>query len=827
MYKPYRLFALPLAFVAAMSLSGCKTDEEKAVEYFQSGQTLLAAGDEDRALVEFRNVFKYDPFHFQARKTYADVLVKRGELPEAYSQYLRLIEQYPDTADVRQILAEMAIQGNSWEEAERHGRAAITLAPSVPGVVAIKLALDYRAAVLDRDQTARARIAAEAGSLLKTLPDSAITRRIVIDQMVAGPDPTLALPVIDDALARDPGSLEYHMMKYLLLAQTDQPAATGAQLKLMFSRFPDNTEVRRSLIGWYMSQKDLAGAEAFLRTLAGDLTGPVSFHLAVVQFVQNTRGADAGRAELAALIAANGDSENGQMYSTLLASMDYDAGQKAQAIAVIQGIVATAKPSGQTRNIKGTLAKMLDSTGNRVGARALVEEILAEQRTNPAALKLRAGWAIAEDRIGPAVLDLNTALEKAPRDPEIFTLLALAQERDGSPERMEELLAKAVETSGAAPVESLRYARFQSTHANARLAESTLTNAWRIAPDNVDILRALADLYLSQGKWAQAQIAVDFLAKLELPPGQQSLAELQSAIFTGQGRTDEALALLQAQIDRGERPQAATMAAVQTHLRAGHPDLARAFLDKQLAKTPQDRDLRLLAAGLDAQNGKLDAAIATYRALIADDPTEEPPVRLVHGVLAASGQPAEASAVLDAGLAAQPATRSLRWLKAGELERDGKIEEAIALYEGLYAEDSSDIVVANNLASLIASFHSDAENLARAEAISRRLRGMDNPAFQDTYGWIAFLNGNLYGAVAHLEPAARGLPDDALTQFHLGMLYDAMGRAPEAIAQFDRVLTLAAASPNLAALPQMKQAASLRATLQAKLDAVAKAATSP
>ena len=819
MSKSRRLVLLPLLLAATLALSACEDDAQKAADYFQSGQALLAAGDEDRALVEFRNVFKYDPFHFEARKTYADILVKRGELPEAYSQYLRLIEQYPDTADVRRILAELAIQNNDWEEAERHGQAAIALSPDLPAVTAIRLALDYRAAVLIKDDTARARIAAGAKSLLVTLPDSDIARRIVIDHLVSGPDAVQALPVIDDALARNPQSLEYHMMKFLLLNQTGQVDPTGAQLKRMFNLFPDNPEVRSSLIAWYMARKDHDGAETFLRTLAGDPTGPVEYHLGLVQFVQSYRGTDAARAELQTLIAANGTGANAQMYLALLAALDFQAGQKDQAVAAIQTIVAAADPSDQTRRIKGMLARMLDETGNRVGARALVEEVLAEDRTNAAALKLRATWSIVDDKTGPAILDLNTALQTTPRDPEIFTLLALAQERDGSPDRMGELLAKAVEASGAAALESLRHARFLSDQGNLRQAEAVLTTAWRVTPGQPDILRFLADLYIAQKEWPQAQNAIDIMTGMDTPAIQQAIPALQAAIFDGQGRTAEALALLEAQVAKGDNVPASIMAIVQTHLRQGDPAAARTYLDSRLALVPTDRDLRLLSAGLDAQAGKLDAAIATYRALIAEKPDDEPPVRLLYNVLLAQGHPPEAAAVLDAGLATQPTSRTLRWLKAGELEAAGKIEDAIALYETLYADDSSDIVVANNLASLIASYHTEPEMLARAEAISRRLRGLDNPAFQDTYGWIAFLNGNTYGAIAHLEPAARGLPDDALTQYHLGRLYQSMDRAADAVAQYDRALALAAKSPATAALPQMTQAAAERDKLKAALEA--------
>jgi cellulose synthase operon protein C len=278
-----------LLLAATLALAGCQSSEEKAEGYFRSGMELLAAGDEDRALVEFRNVFKYNGFHKEARKTYADTVLKQGKTGEAYSQYLRLIEQYPDTPEVRLILAELAISNGSWDEAERHGTAAVQLAPDMPGVPAIRMALAYRAAVLDEDETTRNQVAEEARTLLEADPASLIARRILIDRLMTGPDPQSALPVIEVAIEQSPETLEFQMLKFRLLALANDTAGTGAHLRRMYALFPQNEDVQRALIGWYLVQQDLDGAEAFLRSLAGEVTGDPKGHVTVVQFLQQAR----------------------------------------------------------------------------------------------------------------------------------------------------------------------------------------------------------------------------------------------------------------------------------------------------------------------------------------------------------------------------------------------------------------------------------------------------------------------------------------------------------------------------------------------------------
>lgn len=806
-----RLSLIALSVTASLLLSGCESSEEKAERYFRSGMELLAAGDTDRALVEFRNVFKYNGFHKEARKTYADTQLARGEVAEAYSQYLRLIEQYPDTVEVRQTLAELALKRGDWDEVERHGRAALALTPEAPGVQALGVALDYRAAVLARDETARAKAAELARGLQAKVPENPVLRRLLLDFALAGPDPNAALPEIEAAIQAEPDTLEFQSMKLKLLAESNDTEGTGALLKQMVKSFPDNTEVRASLIRWFLFQKDYEGAEAFLRQIAGAPTAAPDGHVAVVQLLQMARGPEAAMAELDRLIAANQGQPNADLYAALRAAMVFETGRRDEAIAAMEALVKDAAASDQTRRLKAMLAQMLQTTGNEVGARARVEEILAEDASNTEALKMRAAWLIREDRPGEAIVDLRTALSQSPRDPATLTLLAEAHDRDGSPDLAAERLAMAVEVSGAAPEESLRYARRLMRDGRTQAAETVLTEARRVSPAHVGVLVTLADIWLGLRDFAKVQEVVDTLRQIPTPQAEEAARTLQAALLMGQDRTEDGLAFLQSQIEAGDDNFRALALMVDTQVRAGKLEEARRNVTEALAKTPDSADLQMLDGTLAALAGDVARAEAAYRGVMAAHPAAEAPVRLLYGLLSSAGRSAEATEVLEAGLAAQPGSGTLRWIKAAEMERAGKFDEAIAVYEAMYADDSGNVIVANNLASLLTAHRDDPESLERAFTIARRLRGQDVPAFQDTYGWIEYRRGNFPEALLHLEPAAAGLPNDALTQMHLGMTYAALNRTEDAIRSLTRALELAGDSP----LPQFVTARTELARLQA------------
>ncbi|WP_292479352.1 hypothetical protein [Methylophaga sp.] len=63
---------LAVLFAASMLLlTACENAEDRAEKHFLSAIELLEKGDEERAIVEFRNVFKLNVRHKEARSVYA------------------------------------------------------------------------------------------------------------------------------------------------------------------------------------------------------------------------------------------------------------------------------------------------------------------------------------------------------------------------------------------------------------------------------------------------------------------------------------------------------------------------------------------------------------------------------------------------------------------------------------------------------------------------------------------------------------------------------------------------------------------------------------
>ena len=797
--QPGRLALPPLLLLLVLALAACDGPRERAEAHYQRGMALLAEGDADRALVEFRNVFRLDGTHVPARLAYAKVERGRGDLREAMGQYLRVADQDAGNVEAQTAVIEIALQMQDFATAEEHAAEAIVLAPGDPAIRALKATVDYR------HPDTRASAVASARTVLAEAPDNLAAQMVLIADRLNAGAPKAALALIDKGLAGHPDDQGLHLVRLAALEAMGDRAGSGEELKRMAVLFPDDPGVEKALIQWHMRAGDTDGAEAVLRAAADKAAAEVPPDpqpaLTLARFLLEVRGPEAAEQELAARIAASADP---RPFQRAQAGLAFSQGRRDEAIAAIRKLLEGAEPSDATRDLQVALAGMLAETGAAAESAALIETVLAGDPNDVAALKLRARAEVAADAPDAAIRDMRTALGQAPMDPEVMTITAMAHERAGSRELAGEQLARAVEVSGQAPAESLRYARFLMRDEKLGPAEGVVTDALRRAPDDKGLLEALGQIHLARNDWARAAQVADILEAQDDPQAKAMAASLESASLRGEGRAADAAAALEGLAGEDGSGSAGALAdLVQSYVAAGDPAAARRALAGVLDKDPASVPARLLLAGLDQQAGDTAAAEAGYRAVAADAPALPQAHLALYGFLAGEGRTAEARAALDAGLAAAPDSAALVFAKAGLLEKEGDIDGAIAAYEGLYARDSGSPVLANNLASLLTSYRDDAASLERAFTIARRLRGTEVPYFQDTYGWIQHRRGDQDEALRYLAPAAKALPDNALVQFHLAETELALGQRAEARASFERAVAAAAAgSP----LPQLDAA---------------------
>ncbi|MDE3081358.1 MAG: tetratricopeptide repeat protein, partial [Paracoccaceae bacterium] len=726
---------MPLLLAATVALSGCYSKKERAQQHYEAAISLLGKGDMARAVVELRNVFQLDPAHHDARATYARLLLKEGRRQEAFTQFQRLVEQYPRDLEGNRTLAELALDQDQFDLAQRYFTTAAAISPKDPGTEGVGLSLRYHAALQSGDATEQANVVAAARTLLTASPDVMTARRIVIDAAIRAKDWKTALEATDAGLKQAPEDALLAQFRLGLLARLGDDAATEAQLKDMVTRFPKDATLPRALVAWYVEHGKLDLAEAFLRSRIDPASQDPAARLALVQFLDLHRGRAAAEAELKRALAAAEPTDKTALVA-VQAGYDFTAGHVAQAIAALKQVVGQEKPTPTQAAAAVLLARMQDQSGDHKGAQATVDAVLKADPNQIDAIRLKAGWLIDEDHTGDALVLLRSGLSVAPKDPGLLDVMARAYARDGNPGLERDTLRQAVDATGHAPAQVLRYVEVLMRAQDYAAADQTLTTALALHPKDPSLLAALGNLHVTRKDWASAEDDLRRLSAIGSPQAQGAAEVLKARILAGQNDREALTTYLQGLAQKGGATGVdAQLALIVQDVKAGQMPQA---LDKAVALrgiAPDDpRPVMIQAAILMTLKRGKDA-VAELSAALTRMPKQSALWAELYRITAQTGGNAAADDVLARGLAELPQDRSLLWLKAGALEQAGDAPGAIAIYEKLYQRASDNPVIANNLASLLASSRTDAESLARAATIARRLQDSAIPAFQDTVGW--------------------------------------------------------------------------------------------
>ncbi|MGC0225947.1 tetratricopeptide repeat protein [Pseudooceanicola nitratireducens] len=789
-----KIFVIALLLLA----SACDSAEDRAKEHLSSAVEYVEAGDPDRAVIELRNALKLDPKNHDALLMMAEIQKERGNVQGAFNNYRRLVEAFPEDPAGNRELALIAFQANQFTDAERYLDKAEELTPGDSELAAIRTALAYRQATLDKSDEAMGAAGRDAAELLASDDSLDVARRVVIADLLRQQRFGAALETIDAGLARNETDRDLYAIRFSVLSQLGDKGGIEDQLKRMVVLFPEDDDVGATLVRWYISEKRIDEAEAWLRDRIDPAADNPEPRLTLVRFLSELRGPQPALEELETTLAMDPQpadvAADPATFRALHAGFLFSTGKTQEAIAEMQDLVdaqGTETPEGEAldrlNRYKVSLAQMQGAVGNQVAARALVEEVLAADASDVSALKLKASWQVIDDQTAEAIVNLRSALSEAPRDAEIMTLLSAAYEREGNRELMAEMLSLAVEASNRAPQTSIRYANFLAQQEKYRAAEEVLINSLRLAPQDLGLLSTLGRVHLAMEDWARAEQDIERLRQLDDPRATALADEMQAQLLARQRKTDDLTSFLE-QLGQGDVNSDA--AVIRANLLSGRTEEALSQSQALIEANPEDPAARFIRALVLTITGDFDEGIPMLEETVQDAPQAEQAWSALFNAYRRTDQPEEASNALDRALEANPGSLNLQWIKAGELEAAGDIDGAIGIYEKLYEQNSTLVVVANNLASLLSSYRDDPESIDRAYTVARRLKGNNTPAFQDTYGWIAFRKGDAQEALAPMEAAAEGLPGDPTVRYHLAEVYAALGRTEEARSAYETAMQL-------------------------------------
>ncbi len=361
---------------------------------------------------------------------------------------------------------------------------------------------------------------------------------------------------------------------------------------------------------------------------------------------------------------------------------------------------------------------------------------------------------------------------------------------------------------------------------------------------NLDLGRELASFAARDGDLDGARHTLDQTAApspelmLALPGLRRDVAQRQirtpldgmaevylalAATERGADRTEFASILLRLALDVRPDFTPAHLLAAEVQTQAGRIDAALAELDKIPATDPLAPLVDLRRANLLLDAGRSEAALTVANRLVAQAPTRPEVFVLQGNVLRAAKRPADAVPAFQRAIELVGAPVAANWplfydLGIAQDEADQWPAAQASFQHALFLSPDQPQV----LNYLGYAWTERSQDLARAKAMVQRAvaQDPDDGAFVDSLGWVELRQGDVAEAVKQLERACELDSEDATINGHLGDAYKAAGRLREAAFQWQRALTLN---------PEPKDAAhyrdGLRSLPSADVPAVTPAAT--
>ena len=770
-----------LVMLGVLQLGGCGSVEDRAQSYYESGMKFLAAHDNEKAALEFRNALRLKGDLLPAWRGLAQAEQATHHWAKLVPLLRTILRLDPTDGQTRLRLGRLLVAGGAVDQALKLVNESTESDANDSDFLALKAVIFAGL----RDNVAAVR---EAQAALKIKPDNVDALKVLATDRLANNDPKRALQLLSNDSSALQADVGIQLIKIKIYEQLGDLSQVESLFRKLTELHPQEVLFRKQLIRFYLDQHRPGDAENELRTIIASDPKDSEAELDLVRLLYATKGADAARAELLARISAGGDVFRYQM---ALADFDYGRGNDVEAYKLLQVLIREEASLEHRLAAKMKLAELNFGRKNFDVADAFVAEILHDDslvglRLRASALKLRASILLERGQAAAAVSDLLEALNLQPRSVDLMLVLGTAYERTGAIERAEKQFADAFRVSNSDPTVGFSYAAFLRRRGNTKRAEDILAGLASRQPQNVAVLSTLAEMKLSQGDWAGAQRIGEAIRHLNVS---NAIADqILGEALNGKGEFDASIAALQSAVAAEPSALQPMVALVQTLVRAKATDKAVAFLQGVLKSNPKNAQAYVLLGSIQLANNAPDRAMKYFTAAIEKRPNDSVGYHALADLYLSQKNADAALTVLLAGLKQQPNSLTLHMALAGVLEQLAQYDAAIAEYEFVLTQQPGSMIAANNLAGLLVDQRTDKTSLERAQLLAASLRQSRVPQFKDTLGWVTYRTGDFKAALPLLEEAAIALPDQPLVHYHLGMSYAATGQDAKAVGELKTAL---------------------------------------
>jgi tetratricopeptide (TPR) repeat protein len=317
------------------------------------------------------------------------------------------------------------------------------------------------------------------------------------------------------------------------------------------------------------------------------------------------------------------------------------------------------------------------------------------------------------------------------------------------------------------------------------LTASACQKALTLDPSRSDVRRELARILILLNRTEEAISDLETL--LVEDPKDATIPMQLGVIRFGQERLPEAIALFRkARALEADVPDAGDW-LWRALSRADSVEAAYAVAEEMVRRQPDNPAAHWYAANSLARLGRVDDSLRSLAEVLEEDPGHREARLLSAVLLEEAGRRDEARVHLKKILEARPEDRETLFRLGVLEERAGLYQEALGWFRKLLAVHPDDAMALNYAGYMCADRGIELEQALEWTRRAVALEG-GNAAYLDSFGWALYRLGRYQEAVAELERASQGAPNEVEIALHLAKAYRAADRIEEGRRVLRRVL---------------------------------------
>src|SRR5215472_14250004 len=191
----------PALLALVMAIAGCAGSHERFESYMAHGRRLLAAGNLEKASIEFRNALQIEPRSVDALYFNGRVAERLGSIREALDYYQSALDVQPADDRARASLAKMYVLGGATQQALELIGPGLLDHPDNPDLLAARAVALHQ---LKDDGEARA----DAERAVRLAPTNENAVAVLAALALRAGETAHAISLVNDAVARAPESID-------------------------------------------------------------------------------------------------------------------------------------------------------------------------------------------------------------------------------------------------------------------------------------------------------------------------------------------------------------------------------------------------------------------------------------------------------------------------------------------------------------------------------------------------------------------------------------------------------------------------------------------